>query len=68
VGVTFAAWLRSLAGHCVPAADLEEALEIHQRIRFDPDPPQASGESRLKALAEEIGARINGAKPGARTH
>jgi len=68
VGVTFAAWLRGLAGHCVPAADLEEALEIHQRIRFDPDPPQASGESRLKALAEEIGARINGAKPGARTH
>lgn len=61
-GVTFAAWLRGLAGHCVPETDLEEALEIHQRIRFDPDPPPASGESRLQALAEEIGAKLKRAK------
>ncbi len=61
-GVTFAAWLRGLAGHCVPETDLEEALEIHQRIRFDPDPPPASGETRLQALAEEISTRLKRAK------
>jgi transglutaminase-like putative cysteine protease len=65
-GVTFAAWLRGLAGHCVPETDLEEALELHQRIRFDPAPPQSSGESRLQALAEEIGARIKRTKARAR--
>ena len=62
-GVTFPAWLRGLAGHCIPEKDLEEALEIHQRIRFDPDPPPASGESRLQTLAEAIAAKIRTAKP-----
>lgn len=61
-GVTFAAWLRGLAGHYVPEPELDEALEIHQRIRFDPVPPLASGENRLQILAEEIGARIKRAK------
>ncbi len=61
-GVTLPAWLRGLAGHCVPSSDLEEALEIHQRIRFDPAPPSKSGESRLQALAEQISERIKRAK------
>lgn len=67
-GVTFAVWLRGLAGHCVPDPDLDEALEIHQRIRFDPAPPQASGESRLQILAEQIGASIKRAKPRKHSH
>lgn len=67
-GVTFAVWLRGLGGHCVPETDLEEALEIHQGIRFDTRPPHASGETRLQALAEEIGARLKRAKPRDRTH
>ena len=66
-GVTFAAWLRGLAGHCVPETDLEEAIEIHQRIRFDPAPPPASGEGRLQTLAEAIATKIRTAKPGNRT-
>ncbi len=61
-GVTLPAWLRGLAGHCVPEPDLEEALEIHQRIRFDPAPPQDSGASRLQALAEQISERIKRSK------
>jgi hypothetical protein len=63
VGVTLAAWLRGLAGHCVAESDLEEALEIHQRIRFDPNPPQSSGESRLQNLATDIGDKLRRAKP-----
>ncbi len=63
VGVTLAAWLRGLAGHCVTESDLEEALEIHQRIRFDPNPPQSSGESRLQNLATDIGDKLRRAKP-----
>ena len=67
-GITLPAWLRGLAGYCVPETDLEEALEIHQRIRFDPQPPQASGETRLQALAEEIGTRLKRAKPKKRSN
>ena len=63
VGVTLTVWLRGLAGHCVPESDLEEALEIHQRIRFDPDPPQSSGESRLQNLVAVIGEKLRRAKP-----
>lgn len=61
--VSLATWLRGLSGYYIPVADLEEALEIHQRIRFDPLPPQASAEIRLQALAQEISARIKRAKP-----
>ena len=62
-GVTLPTWLRGLAGNCVPEPELNEALEIHQRIRFDPDPPPASGESRLQTLAEAIAVKIRTAKP-----
>ena len=65
-GMPLAAWLRGLADHCVPADDLEEALEIHQRIRFDPAPPPASGETRLASLAEGIAEKLRRAKPAAR--
>jgi hypothetical protein len=62
-GTTLAAWLRGLGSYGVPETELEEALEIHQRIRFDPEPPQSSGESRLQALAESITAALRHAKP-----
>jgi transglutaminase-like putative cysteine protease len=65
-GVTLPAWLRGLARHGVPPADLDEALEIHQRIRFDPTPPPASGETRLNSLAEGIAEKLRLAKPAAR--
>lgn len=66
VGVTFAAWLRGLAGHCVPEDELEEALDLHQSLRFDPEPQQAPSESRLDELAGKIGASVRRAKPIAR--
>lgn len=61
-GVTLPAWLRGLGGHGIPESDLEEALEIHQRIRFDTTPPPASGASRLNSLAELIAERIRRTK------
>jgi hypothetical protein len=61
-GVTLPDWLRGLAGHCVPGPALEEALDIHQRIRFDPAPPQAAGVDRLQALADQISERIKRTK------
>jgi hypothetical protein len=66
VGVTFAEWLRGLGGHCVPEGELDEALDLHQQMRFDPAPPPSGNESRLDALASGIAAKIKRAAPAAK--
>jgi transglutaminase-like putative cysteine protease len=66
VGVTFAEWLRGLAGHSVPKEELDEALDLHQQMRFDPAPPPSGNESRLDALAAGIAAKIKRAAPAAK--
>ena len=62
-GVTFAAWLGSLPEHCVPASELGEAITLHQRLRFDPDPQPEATEKRLHALAARLGTFLKRAKP-----
>ncbi|QTN34091.1 transglutaminase domain-containing protein [Akkermansiaceae bacterium] len=61
-GVTFAHWLSRLAGLGLPAADLEEAIRLHQRLRFDPTPPPAAAQSRLQALAAALAPTLKRAK------
>jgi hypothetical protein len=33
---------------------LDEAIELHQRLRFDPAPPQPSQHDRLAELARQL--------------
>ena len=57
-GVTFTQWLARLAGTHVPEVQLSEAIAIHQRLRFDPDPPRSSDEDRLADLAKDFEKQI----------
>lgn len=61
-GTPFAAWLRGLAGRFVPAGELDEALALHQRLRFDPSPPGTATENRLRSLAAGLADSIRRAK------
>jgi protein-glutamine gamma-glutamyltransferase len=61
-GTPFAAWLGGLAAHSVPPADLDEAITLHQRLRFDPAPPPASADGRLQSLANDLAAYLKRAK------
>jgi protein-glutamine gamma-glutamyltransferase len=62
-GVTFSAWLGGLSEQGVPTAELDEAIALHQRLRFDPAPQPAATQTRLQALAAEIGPLLKRAKP-----
>jgi transglutaminase-like putative cysteine protease len=68
VGVTFAAWLRGLSGHCVPEAELDEALDLHQQMRFDPAPAPSENVHRLNALACSIATKIKRPPPQQNRH
>ncbi|MDP4780114.1 MAG: transglutaminase-like domain-containing protein, partial [Akkermansiaceae bacterium] len=57
-GLTFAGWLQKLTGYDIPAEPLDEALQLHQRMRFDPQPTDPSLEQRLTALVDELSTRI----------
>jgi hypothetical protein len=48
------------------AAPLDEALALHQRLRFDPAQPAADQQQRLAALAAELAAALK--HPAARMH
>ena len=62
-GTPFAAWLAGLSSHPVPTTDLDEAISLHQRLRFDPAPPPASADGRLRSLAAGLAASLKHAKP-----
>ncbi|MEP2777170.1 MAG: transglutaminase-like domain-containing protein [Luteolibacter sp.] len=61
-GLTFAVWLQQLALHNIPTDALAEALHLHQRIRFDPQPVDPSLEQRLASLVEVLRNRIKSLK------
>ncbi len=61
-GVTFAQWLGGLSNHCVPATELDEAISLHQQLRFDPSPSPAAAEGRLQALAASLTSSLKRAK------
>lgn len=54
VGMPFAHWLEGLRGQLPDPAALDEALALHQRLRFDPAPPGPDFNARLTALADAI--------------
>ena len=57
-GEPFACWLARLRPVLSNSKALDEAIALHQRLRFDPAPPQTSDQERLARLAAELEARL----------
>lgn len=58
LGLPFARWISRLGPVLPDARVLDEAVELHQRARFDPAPIQSADQERLEELAREIGSAI----------
>jgi len=57
-GLPFSQWLSGLRDALGDANHLNEAIQLHQRLRYDPRPPGSSPMERLKTLVDEIKARL----------
>ncbi len=57
-GTPFAEWLARLRGNLPDAGLLDEAIALHQRLRFDPAPAPAALRERLAALAGRIESEL----------
>ncbi|MES2475416.1 MAG: transglutaminase-like domain-containing protein [Verrucomicrobiota bacterium] len=55
LGQPLSRWLASLP---TPPAFLDEALKLHQRLRFDPSPASPADEARLADLARQLEATL----------
>ncbi len=67
-GQPFATWLSGLRKHIPNPLLLDEAIELHQRIRFDPRPATPVDHERLAGLAAQITSllkRLRNAPPEA---
>ena len=53
-GLPFSRWLLGLKRSGVDPDQLHEAIELHQQLRYDPEPPGEAPVDRLKHLVEEI--------------
>jgi len=61
-GETYATWLAGLRGKIADSAPLEEAISLHQQLRFDPAPQSDSLRQRLSTLAEDLRKCMRGLK------
>ena len=57
-GLPFAAWLGQLRPNLPDSGDLDEALTLHQQLRFDPTPAQPSNRERLAELTKKLQSAI----------
>lgn len=57
-GQPFAAWLLGLRPALPDSNALDEAIELHQRLRFDPVPPVTSELDRLTELADQLESEL----------
>jgi protein-glutamine gamma-glutamyltransferase len=57
-GQTFARWLQGLHPAIDNPALLDEAISLHQRLRFDPAPPAPSYAERLAELVQQLDAAL----------
>lgn len=58
LGKPFGEWLAGLRPMIREPAVLDEAIELHQRLRFDPAPPEESRQKRLTELARQLEVSI----------
>lgn len=64
-GIPLSPWLRQLSPLLPPASGLEEALALHDRIRFDPAWSDTGERQRLAALAGRLRASLQASKRAA---
>lgn len=57
-GQPFAAWLLGLRPTLADSSALDEAIELHQRLRFDPAPPAQTQQDRLAELAGQLATAL----------
>lgn len=57
-GQPFAAWLLGLRPALPDSNALDEAIELHQRLRFDPAPPVTSELDRLTELTDQLESEL----------
>ena len=57
-GQPFGAWLMRLRPSLSDSSALDEAVELHQRLRFDPEPPPQTQRERLAELARQLESAI----------
>jgi protein-glutamine gamma-glutamyltransferase len=57
-GMTFGFWISRLRTALQDADLLDEAIALHQRLRFDPAPPRDADQERLAKLATRLEAAI----------
>jgi protein-glutamine gamma-glutamyltransferase len=60
IGTPLAEWLSQLRPALADAALLDEALALHQRLRFDPTPALPDEQARLAMLAKKLAAAVKG--------
>lgn len=53
-GMPFAEWLLRLGPNLTDRRLLDEAIELHQRLRFDPAPAMADERERLEELVKQL--------------
>ena len=54
LGKPFAQWISLLKPRFSDSRMLDEAVDLHQRLRFDPAPIEPAAETRLEELAKDI--------------
>ena len=59
-GIPLTPWLRQLAPFLPPGHRLDQALALHDRVRFDPAWDEPADRERLAAMAREIRADLRG--------
>ena len=57
-GQPFGHWLTGLRPHLSDPAALDEAISLHQRLRFDPQPTPMAATARLADLAKQLAADL----------
>ncbi|MBC7979472.1 MAG: transglutaminase domain-containing protein [Armatimonadetes bacterium] len=61
-GLTYARWMRGLSDHIISPQLMDEALGLHQQLRFDPQASPSQNENRLRDLTREFDTVLKRAK------